>query len=85
MTIPVGRRLRLVHAHPDDEALLCRGEFTSRADLIEKITGFAIRYNRIARPWRRAYDARVGHARYRARHRGRSGSCPRPAARPGRP
>ena len=49
-------------------ALLRRGEFTSRADLIAKITGFAIRYNRTARPWKWAYDARADHARYRARH-----------------
>jgi transposase len=49
-------------------ALLRRGEFTSRADLITKITGFAIRYNRTARPWKWAYDARADHARYRARH-----------------
>jgi hypothetical protein len=31
--------------------LLRRGEFTSRADLIDKITDFAVRYNRTARPW----------------------------------
>ena len=49
-------------------ALLRRGEFTSRADLIDKITAFAIRYNRTARPWKWAYDARADHARYRARH-----------------
>jgi len=51
-------------------ALLRRGEFTSRADLIEKITGFTIRYNRTAKPWTWAYDARADHARYRARHSG---------------
>jgi DDE superfamily endonuclease len=49
-------------------ALLRRGEFTSRADLIEKITVFTIRYNRTARPWRWAYDARADHARYCAQH-----------------
>ena len=49
-------------------ALLRRGEFTSRADLTDKITGFAIRYNRTARPWTWAYDARDDHAGYRARH-----------------
>jgi transposase len=49
-------------------ALLRRGEFTSRADLTDKITSFAIRYNRTARPWTWAYDARDDHARYRARH-----------------
>jgi transposase len=32
-------------------ALLRRGEFTSRADLTGKITSFAIRCNRTARPW----------------------------------
>ena len=30
--------------------LLRRGEFTSRADLADKITSFAIRYNRTAKP-----------------------------------
>jgi hypothetical protein len=49
-------------------ALLRRGEFTSRADLIDKITYFAIRYNRTAKPWTWAYDARADHARYRAQH-----------------
>jgi transposase len=49
-------------------ALLRRGEFTSRADLIDKITGFTIRYNRTARPWKWAYDARADHAAYLARH-----------------
>jgi hypothetical protein len=49
-------------------ALPRRGEFTSRADLITKITGFTIRYNRTARPWKWAYDARADHARYRARN-----------------
>ncbi|MGH3282375.1 MAG: IS630 family transposase [Trebonia sp.] len=48
--------------------LLRRGEFTSRADLTEKITRFAIRYNRTARPWTWTYDARDDHARYLARH-----------------
>jgi hypothetical protein len=48
--------------------LLRRGEFTSRADLAEKITRFAIRYNRTARPWAWNYDARDDHARYLARH-----------------
>jgi transposase len=48
--------------------LLRRGEFTSRADLTEKITRFAIRYNQTAKPWTWAYDARDDHARYRARH-----------------
>ena len=49
-------------------ALLRRGEFTSRADLIAKITSFTIRYNRTAKPWKWAYDARADHACYRARH-----------------
>src|ERR1039457_2602821 len=49
--------------------LLRRGEFASRADLTEKITSFAIRYNRTAKPWTWAYDARDDHARSRARHR----------------
>ena len=43
-------------------ALLRRGEFTSPADLADKITAFAIRYNRTARPWAWAYDARADHA-----------------------
>jgi len=60
-------------------ALLRRGEFTSRADLIEKITGFAIRYNRTARPWKWTYDARADHARYRARHSGQPPATPEPA------
>jgi len=51
-------------------ALLRRGEFTSRADLIDKITGFAIRCNRTAQPWIWSYDARADHARCRARHGG---------------
>ena len=49
-------------------ALLRRGEFASRADLIEKITGFTIRYNRTAQPWTWAYDARADHTAYLARH-----------------
>ncbi len=48
--------------------LLRRGEFTSRTDLTEKISSFAIRYNRTAKPWTWTYDARDDHARYRARH-----------------
>jgi transposase len=49
-------------------ALLRRGEFTSPADLADKITAFTIRYNRTARPWKWAYDARADHAAYLARH-----------------
>ena len=49
-------------------ALLRRGEFTSRADLAEKITSFAVRYNCTARPFTWTYDAGVDHARYRDRH-----------------
>ena len=48
--------------------LLRRGEFTSRDDLAAKITGFAIRYNRTARPYTWTYDARADHARHLARH-----------------
>ncbi len=48
--------------------LLRRGEFTSRADLTEKITRFAIAYNRTAKPWNWTYDARDDHARYLIRH-----------------
>jgi transposase len=53
-------------------ALLRRGEFTSRADLIEQIAVFTIRYNRTARPWKWAYDARADHVRYRAQHQATS-------------
>jgi hypothetical protein len=49
-------------------ALLRRGEFASRADLIETITDFTIRYNRTAQPWNWAYDARADHTAYLARH-----------------
>jgi transposase len=49
-------------------ALLRRGEFTSRAELAEKITAFAICYNRTAHPWTWCYDARADHARHLARH-----------------
>lgn len=59
-------------------ALLRRGEFTSRADLAEKITCFAIRYNRTAKPWQWAYDARADRERYRARHRGENHSATTP-------
>ena len=37
--------------------LLRRGEFTSRDDLAAKITDFAIRCNRTARPYSRTYGA----------------------------
>lgn len=47
--------------------LLRRGEFTSQADLADKITSFAIRYNRTARPYTWTYDARADHARHLAR------------------
>jgi hypothetical protein len=48
--------------------LLRRGEFTSPAVLADKITSFAIRYNRTAKPWTWSYDAGADHARYLARH-----------------
>ena len=48
--------------------LLRRGDFTSRADLIEKITNFTIRYNRTAEPFTWTSHARADHARYQARH-----------------
>jgi transposase len=48
--------------------LLRRGEFTSPADLAGKITSFAIRCNRTARPFTWSYDAGADHARYLARH-----------------
>ena len=48
--------------------LLRRGEFTSRADLADKITSFAIRHNRTARPYTWTYDAQADHARHLARH-----------------
>ena len=49
-------------------SLLRRGEFTSRADLADKITSFTIRYNRTARPWIWTYNAGADHARYLNRH-----------------
>jgi transposase len=49
-------------------ALLRRGEFASRADLAGKITSFAVRYNRTARPFTWTYDAHADHARHIARH-----------------
>jgi transposase len=55
-------------------ALLRRGEFTSRADLAEKITSFAVRYNRTARPFTWTYDARADHARHLARQTQRDDS-----------
>ncbi len=61
-------------------ALLRRGEFTSPADLAAKITGFTIRYNRTARPWKWAYDARADHASHLARHSGQHPATPEPAA-----
>jgi transposase len=48
--------------------LLRRGEFTSPADLTEKITSFTIAYNQTAKPWTWTYDARDDHARYLTRH-----------------
>ena len=66
-------------------ALLRRGEFTSRADLIDKITGFAIGYNRTAQPWIWSCDARADHARYRARHGGHRARHRRTVCRPGPP
>lgn len=48
--------------------LLRRGEFTSRADLAEKITSFAVRCSRTARPYTWTYDAGADHARHLARH-----------------
>jgi transposase len=56
-------------------ALLRRGEFTSRADLAGKITSFAVRYNRTARPFTWTYDARTDHARHLARHTPRDDSA----------
>jgi transposase len=60
-------------------ALLRRGEFTSRADLAGKITSFAIRYNRTAKPFTWSYDAGADHARHLARHAQHDNSA---AARP---
>ena len=48
--------------------LLRRGEFTSPADLTDKITSFAIRYNRTAGPFTWTYDARADHARHLTHH-----------------
>lgn len=57
--------------------LLRRGEFTSRADLADQITSFAIRYNQTARPFTWTYDAGANHARYLA-----PATTSTPAARP---
>jgi len=66
--------------------LLHRGEFTSRADLAGKITDFAIRYNRTARPFTWSYDARADHARHLARHAGHGDfAATRPAPASGLP
>lgn len=48
--------------------LLRRGDFASRDDLEAKITAFAIRHNKNARPYKWSYDAGAEHARYLARH-----------------
>ena len=58
--------------------LLRRGEFTSRADLAEKITSFTVRYNRTAHPYTWTYDARADHARH-ARHPNSTAPGQRPA------
>lgn len=50
--------------------LLRRGEFSSTADLAEKIVNFTIRYNRTARRFTWTYDAAADHARYHRRHAG---------------
>lgn len=60
--------------------LLRRGEFTSPADLAGKITSFAIRYNRTARPFTWTYDARADHARHLARHTGQHAASLLPEA-----
>lgn len=66
--------------------LLRRGEFTSRDDLAAKITDFAIRYNRTARPYTWTYDARADHARHLARHAGHGDfAATRPAPASGLP
>ena len=63
-------------------SLLRRGEFTSRDDLAAKITDFAIRYNRTARPYTWTCDARADHARHLARHDINSGPTGPPRQRP---
>jgi hypothetical protein len=63
--------------------LLLRDEFTSRADLTEKISDFTIRHNRVAQPFTWACDARVGHARHQARHApAATGTRPSPPEQP---
>jgi transposase len=59
--------------------LLRRGQFTSPAGLAAKITDFAIRYNRTARPFTWTYDAGADHARHLARHAHRGDSAAGPA------
>jgi hypothetical protein len=64
--------------------LLRRGDFTSREHLEAQITGFTIRHNETAHPYKRSYDADAGHARYLERGRSRSPRRGlRRAARPG--
>jgi transposase len=48
--------------------VLRRGDFASRDDLEAKITAFAIRHNKTARPYRWGYDVGADHARYLERH-----------------
>jgi transposase len=39
--------------------ILRRGDFSSRDDLIKKITNFITTYNRTAKPFRWTYDAKL--------------------------
>ena len=52
--------------------LLRRGSFESQEDLDRQVTEFTIGYNKTARPWKWKYDADAEHARYLARHPGKS-------------
>jgi hypothetical protein len=63
-----------IAAHPRIK-VTCTPEHASRTGLTEKITSFAIRCNRTAKPWTRACDARDDHARYRARHSGQNAAA----------
>ncbi|HTQ88051.1 MAG TPA: IS630 family transposase [Streptosporangiaceae bacterium] len=52
--------------------LLRRGSFESQEDLDRQVTEFTTGYNKTAHPWKWKYDADAEHARYLARHPGKS-------------
>ena len=62
--MPTGRDVRNIPLPP---ALLRRGEFTSRDDLMTQIDEFTIRHNATAHPYLWRYEARAEHAHYLSR------------------